>query len=207
MRTLICKFCSQGKTAKEMSDHETYCGSRTERCDRCPDWVQLKEWDSHQNRYHANVHRRFRERSVIAQTETIIEYNAGERKNFVKPKCVKMSKILQYHTFISTLCTFYSLIFQTDKKWFEFQRASLVIFVVFPREFQKARDTLSFLHWKNWVMVERKLLLLNVVSQATKLFTSSFSFFRQVPMTKMSIILRRLLKLCYLVNFVTVWFQ
>ena len=80
MRTLICKFCSQGKTAKEMSDHETYCGSRTERCDRCPDWVQLKEWDSHQNRYHANVHRRFRERSVIAQTETIIEYNAGERK-------------------------------------------------------------------------------------------------------------------------------
>ena len=58
-----------------MSDHETYCGSRTERCDRCPDWVQLKEWDSHQSRYHANALRRFRERSVIAQTETIIEYN------------------------------------------------------------------------------------------------------------------------------------
>ena len=115
---------------------------------------------------------------------------------------VKMSKILWCHTFIPLLCTFYSLIFQTDKKWFEFQRASLVIFVVFPREFQKARDTLSYLHWKNWVMVKRKLLL----SQATKLFTS-YSFFRQVPMTKMSIILRRLLKPCYLVNFVTVWFQ
>ena len=63
----------------EMSDHETYCGSRTERCDRCPDWVQLREWDSHQSRYHSNVQRRFRERSVIAQTETIIEYNnAGD---------------------------------------------------------------------------------------------------------------------------------
>ena len=64
--------------AMEMSDHETYCGSRTERCDRCPDWVQLKEWDSHQSRYHSNVQRRFRERSVIAQTETIIEYKAGK---------------------------------------------------------------------------------------------------------------------------------
>ena len=76
-RTLICKYCGSGKMAMEMSDHETYCGSRTERCDRCPDWVQLKEWDSHQSRYHSNVQRRFRERSVIAQTETIIDYNAG----------------------------------------------------------------------------------------------------------------------------------
>ena len=61
-----------------MSDHENYCGSRTERCDRCPDWVQLREWDSHQNRYHSNMQRRFRERSVIAQTETIIDYNASK---------------------------------------------------------------------------------------------------------------------------------
>ena len=64
--------------AMEMSDHENYCGSRTERCDRCPDWVQLREWDSHQNRYHSNMNRRFRERSVIAQTETIIDYNASK---------------------------------------------------------------------------------------------------------------------------------
>ena len=35
----------------------------------------MREWDSHQSRYHSNVQRRFRERSVIAQTETIIEYN------------------------------------------------------------------------------------------------------------------------------------
>ena len=64
--------------AMEMSDHETYCGIRAERCDQCPDWVQLKEWDSHQSRYHATVNRRFRERSVIAQTETIIDYNASK---------------------------------------------------------------------------------------------------------------------------------
>jgi hypothetical protein len=64
----------------EMSDHETYCGSRTERCDRCPDWVQLKEWDSHQSRYHSNAQRRFRERSVIAQTETVIEYSNNANK-------------------------------------------------------------------------------------------------------------------------------
>lgn len=77
-RKLICKFCHQPKMAMEMSDHENYCGSRTERCDRCPDWVQLREWDSHQNRYHSNMQRRFRERSVIAQTETIIDYNASK---------------------------------------------------------------------------------------------------------------------------------
>ena len=40
-RTLVCKYCGQGKLAMEMSDHETYCGSRTERCDRCPDWVNF----------------------------------------------------------------------------------------------------------------------------------------------------------------------
>lgn len=63
-----------------MSDHETYCGARTERCDRCPDWVQLREWDSHQSRYHSNVQRRFRERSVIAQTETMIDYSLNHHK-------------------------------------------------------------------------------------------------------------------------------
>ena len=41
-RTLVCKYCGQGKLAMEMSDHETYCGSRTERCDRCPDWVNFE---------------------------------------------------------------------------------------------------------------------------------------------------------------------
>ena len=74
----MCKYCKAPKMAMEMSDHENYCGSRTERCDRCPDWVQLREWDSHQNRYHSNMNRRFRERSVIAQTETIIDYNASK---------------------------------------------------------------------------------------------------------------------------------
>ena len=77
-RKLICKYCNLPKMAMEMSDHETYCGIRAERCDQCPDWVQLKEWDSHQSRYHATVNRRFRERSVIAQTETIIDYNASK---------------------------------------------------------------------------------------------------------------------------------
>ena len=46
----------------------------------------MREWDSHQSRYHSNVQRRFRERSVIAQTETIIEYNnnnAGDMKYFL----------------------------------------------------------------------------------------------------------------------------
>jgi len=80
-RKLICKYCNLPKMAMEMSDHETYCGIRAERCDQCPDWVQLKEWDSHQSRYHATVNRRFRERSVIAQTETIIDYNASKTHN------------------------------------------------------------------------------------------------------------------------------
>lgn len=83
-RKLICKYCNAAKMAMEMSDHETYCGARTERCDRCPDWVQLREWDSHQSRYHSNVQRRFRERSVIAQTETMIDYGLNNSKSTIE---------------------------------------------------------------------------------------------------------------------------
>ena len=38
-------------------------------------WSQLKDWDSHQSRFHGQLGRRFRERSVIANTH----HNEGKK--------------------------------------------------------------------------------------------------------------------------------
>lgn len=67
-RKLLCKYCNFEQLASEMTTHENRCGCRTERCEHCHDWIQLKEWDSHHGRFHGQLMRRFRERSVIANT-------------------------------------------------------------------------------------------------------------------------------------------
>ena len=33
----------------ELESHEDYCGSRTEKCDECGDFVMLKDWEKHQS--------------------------------------------------------------------------------------------------------------------------------------------------------------
>ena len=43
-----CDFCKLDHPARELEDHEGYCGSRTERCEDCGDFVMLRDWERHQ---------------------------------------------------------------------------------------------------------------------------------------------------------------
>ena len=45
----ICQFCKLEFPQRELSEHENYCGSRTEQCPECQDFVMLREWDKHQS--------------------------------------------------------------------------------------------------------------------------------------------------------------
>ena len=38
-----------------MADHENYCGSRTEKCCDCGEWIMLKNWEIHMNSNHGFV--------------------------------------------------------------------------------------------------------------------------------------------------------
>ena len=52
----ICQYCELEFTQKQLDDHEDYCGSRTEQCPECSDYVMLKDWEKHQSMrlYHGN---------------------------------------------------------------------------------------------------------------------------------------------------------
>lgn len=45
----ICQYCKLEFTQKQLDEHEDYCGSRTEQCPECSDFVMLKEWEKHQS--------------------------------------------------------------------------------------------------------------------------------------------------------------
>ena len=45
---VICQYCMLEKKQKEIEDHEDYCGSRTEQCPECNDFVMLKDWEKHE---------------------------------------------------------------------------------------------------------------------------------------------------------------
>jgi hypothetical protein len=44
----MCQFCHLDMAAAGHEAHEKYCGSRTEKCPECSDFVMLKDWDEHQ---------------------------------------------------------------------------------------------------------------------------------------------------------------
>ena len=54
---MICKFCHLDQAFKTIEEHEDYCGSRTEKCDQCGDFVKLKDWEKHEQMtlYHGTV--------------------------------------------------------------------------------------------------------------------------------------------------------
>ncbi len=56
-RPVFCSYCKLEFTARDCSDHESYCGSRTEQCPECKDFVMLKDWEEHQKMtlYHGNT--------------------------------------------------------------------------------------------------------------------------------------------------------
>ena len=51
-----CKYCELEFPQAKLNDHEHYCGSRTEQCPECSDYVMLREWEKHQSMrlYHGN---------------------------------------------------------------------------------------------------------------------------------------------------------
>ena len=50
-----------------VSEHENYCGSRTEQCPECNDYVMLKDWEKHQSMrlYHGKKVSRFQKRAFV----------------------------------------------------------------------------------------------------------------------------------------------
>jgi len=52
----VCRFCKLETRAANLAECEDYCGSRTEKCPECGDYVKLKDWDEHQKMtlYHGN---------------------------------------------------------------------------------------------------------------------------------------------------------
>ena len=44
-----CQFCHLEFETKELAEHENYCGSRTEKCPECSDFVMLRDWEKHQS--------------------------------------------------------------------------------------------------------------------------------------------------------------
>ena len=59
-RVLECQYCHLDCKAGELQQHEGYCGSRTEKCPDCSDFVMLKDWEAHQKMtlYHGESARR-----------------------------------------------------------------------------------------------------------------------------------------------------
>ena len=46
---VICQYCHLEFNPPVLADHENYCGSRTEKCPECSDFVMLKDWEKHQS--------------------------------------------------------------------------------------------------------------------------------------------------------------
>lgn len=44
-----CQYCHLEFPGQNLEQHEDYCGSRTEQCPECSDYVMLKEWEKHQS--------------------------------------------------------------------------------------------------------------------------------------------------------------
>ena len=58
----ICRYCHLEIKNESFEAHEEYCGSRTEQCPECSDFVMLKDWEKHQSMrlYHGKYFGLFR---------------------------------------------------------------------------------------------------------------------------------------------------
>ena len=56
----ICRFCELEFPQRDLQEHENYCGSRTEQCPECQDFVMLRDWEKHQSMrlYHGEYSKR-----------------------------------------------------------------------------------------------------------------------------------------------------
>lgn len=46
-RTTLCKFCATHIEMGNLTEHENYCGSRTDKCEQCGEFIMLKNFDLH----------------------------------------------------------------------------------------------------------------------------------------------------------------
>ena len=46
-RTTLCKWCATHVEMGNLAEHEDYCGSRTEKCDKCEEFIMLKNFEGH----------------------------------------------------------------------------------------------------------------------------------------------------------------
>ena len=51
-----------------LSEHENFCGNKTEQCTECYEWTMLKDWDAHQGKLHGSYKKRFAEGAGINST-------------------------------------------------------------------------------------------------------------------------------------------
>ena len=67
-REVSCRYCKRQKVVTALSEHEVFCGNRTEQCNECYEWISLKDWDGHQNKAHGSCSKRFGDRSNVNST-------------------------------------------------------------------------------------------------------------------------------------------
>lgn len=80
-RLLRCKYCECEKVAHNLTEHELSCGLRFENCPHCGEAVALREWDTHQARFHGLKQRRFRDRSVVSNAHSSGQNGVFSRQN------------------------------------------------------------------------------------------------------------------------------
>ena len=67
-REVSCRYCKRQKVVTALSEHEVFCGNKTEQCNECYEWISLKDWDGHQNKAHGSCSKRFGDRSNVNST-------------------------------------------------------------------------------------------------------------------------------------------
>lgn len=54
-RTTLCKFCATHVEMGNLTEHENYCGSRTDKCEQCGEFIMLKNFDLHIDSNHGFI--------------------------------------------------------------------------------------------------------------------------------------------------------
>ncbi|TNN14306.1 XIAP-associated factor 1 isoform 2 [Schistosoma japonicum] len=84
-RLVECIFCHLEVTIDLLDDHESTCGSRTERCMKCGDFVMLKNYEAHR---------------CLKYTEYPVDIHNDLEKDFIVALNLQYEDYLQYTDFV-----------------------------------------------------------------------------------------------------------
>ena len=59
-RTTLCRWCATHVTMGDLAEHEDYCGSRTEKCEKCGEFVMLKNFEAHLKNHEYPAYERYK---------------------------------------------------------------------------------------------------------------------------------------------------